>query len=676
MRSVRLRLSFSTRIRFASALIFLIRRAACNIFFLLIFFISRAQDDPYPDSLKQALVTAPEDSNKVRLYADLGYYYQWSQPDTSLFYSMPGLALARRLNFDDGEYQLMLPLAEALSMKGNYSQALTFRFRATELAGRLKDSVKMANSIALTGNVYLYAKEYEKALEYFYKAKATNKVRLGGPKILNGFIGQAYLYSGNIDSAFVYIQRAYDEDLRDTLFHWGPPYQYLAAIYEKKGNYTKSLELYRQSVELTYENVDRLRNANGMALVFSKTGQTDSAIRYAKKVVADGQSLSILAPVVDASSLLANIYKSTGNTDSAFKYQEVLLTTKDSLFSQEKVKQLQNVAFDEQLHQQERAIEKDKLNNRIKLYTLLAALALFITIGIALWKNNRSKQKANALLDSKNKQVESTLKELRSTQAQLIQREKMASLGELTAGIAHEIQNPLNFVNNFSELNGELISELKNELREGNMQSVAEITGDIELNLGKINHHGKRAEAIVKGMLEHSLGSSGTKEPTDINRLVEEYLRLAYNSYRTKEAQHANVPVEIKFQSDYDGSIGQIKLVAADIGRVVLNIAGNAFYAVAARQRSATNAYEPTISIATKKLNNSIEIKISDNGTGIPETILHKIFQPFFTTKPTGRGTGLGLSLSYEIIKAHGGEIKADSTEGSGTTFTIQLPVT
>jgi signal transduction histidine kinase len=245
----------------------------------------------------------------------------------------------------------------------------------------------------------------------------------------------------------------------------------------------------------------------------------------------------------------------------------------------------------------------------------------------------------------------------------------MASLGELTAGIAHEIQNPLNFVNNFSEVSNELIDEMNNELEKGEIEEAREIASDLKQNLEKINHHGKRADAIVKGMLQHSRKSTGQKEPTDINALADEYLRLSFHGLRAKD-KNFNATIE----TDFDNSIGKINIIPQDIGRVLLNLFNNAFYAVNEQKNKNLISYEPKVFVHTQKCDGKIQISVRDNGNGIPKKILDKIFQPFFTTKPTGQGTGLGLSLSYDIIKAHGGEIKVESEEGEGSEFVIQLP--
>jgi two-component system, NtrC family, sensor kinase len=284
-------------------------------------------------------------------------------------------------------------------------------------------------------------------------------------------------------------------------------------------------------------------------------------------------------------------------------------------------------------------------------------------------------------LEQKRKAIEETnaalsrsLEDLKATQAQLIQSEKMASLGELTAGIAHEIQNPLNFVNNFSEVSKELLDEMKAELDSGNTADAKDIADDVMLNLEKILHHGKRADSIVKGMLQHSRSSSGVKELTDINALADEYLRLAYHGLRAKDKTFNSA-----MKTDYDESIGLIKIMPQDMGRVILNLITNAFYAASLPSAGgfldSDSKHNPIVSVSTKKVGDKAIISVKDNGPGIPEKILDKIFQPFFTTKPAGQGTGLGLSLSYDIVKAHDGEIKVNTVQNEGTEFIVQLPL-
>jgi len=267
------------------------------------------------------------------------------------------------------------------------------------------------------------------------------------------------------------------------------------------------------------------------------------------------------------------------------------------------------------------------------------------------------------------KEIEKAYTELKNTQAQLIQSEKMASLGELTAGIAHEIQNPLNFVNNFSEVSHELMQEMLEELEKGQLTEVRELGDNIEKNLEKISHHGKRASDIVKGMLQHSRAGGSSKEITDINKLADEYFRLAYHGLRAKDKSFS-----AKMETSFDENLDKVKVIPQDIGRVLLNVITNAFHVVSQKKKESPEAYQPTVTLSTRNLADKVEVKVSDNGNGIPKNVLGKIFQPFFTTKPSGQGTGLGLSLSYDIVNAHGGELKVETKEGEGTTFTIELP--
>lgn len=279
------------------------------------------------------------------------------------------------------------------------------------------------------------------------------------------------------------------------------------------------------------------------------------------------------------------------------------------------------------------------------------------------------KLKNEQLIKAK-EQIEDTLRELKEAQSHLIQSEKMASLGELTAGIAHEIQNPLNFVNNFSEVNTELLEELREEIAKGNMEEVLALTKDISDNEEKISLHGKRADQIVKGMLQHSRSSNGQKDPTDINSLADEYLRLSYHGLRAKDKSF-NATLE----TDFDENLPKINIVQQDIGRVILNLITNAFHAVGDKKKSLNGSdFNPTVKVSTKNFEDYVEIIISDNGNGIPESVRQKIFQPFFTTKPTGQGTGLGLSLSYDIMRSHGGKIQVESETDSGAHFKLIIP--
>ncbi len=330
--------------------------------------------------------------------------------------------------------------------------------------------------------------------------------------------------------------------------------------------------------------------------------------------------------------------------------------------------QIENVSIEEK-DALIKAAKKVKSDLEIAEFKLERTEKVKRTTSILLEETIEELEQKRKAIEETNVALQQSLKDLKSTQSQLIQSEKMASLGELTAGIAHEIQNPLNFVNNFSEVSNELIDEMNQELDKGDLEEAKAISADIKQNLEKINHHGKRADNIVKGMLQHSRSSSGTKEPTDINALADEYLRLAYHGLRAKDKSF-----NVELVTDFDKSVGLVNVVPQDMGRVILNLITNAFYAVNEKKQQDEN-FKPIVTVSTKKTGDYLEIKVTDNGNGIPKEVVDKIFQPFFTTKPTGQGTGLGLSMSYDIVtKGHGGELKVETEENEGTVFIITLP--
>jgi signal transduction histidine kinase len=329
------------------------------------------------------------------------------------------------------------------------------------------------------------------------------------------------------------------------------------------------------------------------------------------------------------------------------------------------------------------------INDISLMFIGLAVMVLLFSSFFLALRNVKHKQKAYSLLQKQKEETElqkqklqQALDELEATQAQLIQREKMASLGELTAGIAHEIQNPLNFVKNFSEVSTELVDELNEEIADGNIKEISTIASSIKENLRTITYHSNRADSIIKGMMLHSRTSTGAKEPTDINALADEYLRLSYHGLRAKDKSF-----NATMHTSFDNNIGQIKIISQDIGRALLNLFNNAFYSVNEKFRQVgstalpnSKPFEPTVWVSTKKIisspgNGMVEISVRDNGKGIPLKIKEKILQPFFTTKPAGQGTGLGLSLSYDIIKAHGGELQVQTKEDEFAEFKIVLPV-
>jgi two-component system NtrC family sensor kinase len=359
-------------------------------------------------------------------------------------------------------------------------------------------------------------------------------------------------------------------------------------------------------------------------------------------------------------------------------YYKAAVTARDSATGVGKTKRFQAVVYSEQQRQADLAYAATEYQNKIRFFAAIAGLVLVAIIGLILWIVNKKQRKGNLLLAQQKQQVEITLATLKLTQQQLVQSEKMASLGELTAGIAHEIQNPLNFVNNFSDVNKEMLEELKAESAKPkakrNEKLENELINDLIGNEEKINHHGKRADAIVKGMLEHSRTGTGEKQLTDLNVLCDEFLKLSYHGLRAKDK---NFNAELI--THFDGDLPKANVSQQDIGRVMLNLFNNAFYAVNEKSKTAGPDYKPQVSVLTSSPpsgGRGVVVLVRDNGNGIPHAIKDKIMQPFFTTKPTGEGTGLGLSLSYDIVvKGHGGSISIDTKEGEFTEFTITLPL-
>ena len=296
------------------------------------------------------------------------------------------------------------------------------------------------------------------------------------------------------------------------------------------------------------------------------------------------------------------------------------------------------------------------------------------TVSVILEETIDELQQKSTVLAQANTALTEAIQNLQSTQSQLVLTEKMAALGELTAGIAHEIQNPLNFVNNFSEVCIELVEELRETLSQpetaNDRANTDALLKDLSQSMKKINYHGKRADSIVRGMLEHARTSTGERQPTDLNALSDEYLRLAYHGLRAK-----NKEFNAQLITDFDPAIGLVNVVPQDMGRVLLNLFNNAFYAVREKQKTAIQGYPPTVTVTTRRLKTTTEIRVRDNGTGIPDEVKEKIFQPFFTTKPAGQGTGLGLSLSYDIISAQGGTLMVKTQKGEGTEFIINLQI-
>jgi signal transduction histidine kinase len=643
------------------------------------------------DSLKLLLANEKTDTGKVAILIRLGFFgFGSAKNDSALWYLQQALQLAQETKYVKGELTAVLRIASYYQRTGNYPEALKMSLGNLAMARKYHEMYILFLQTRLTSWIYRGLGDFEKGLEFAKQlAPLADSISEGSRRgsalqIANNIISGAYLDMGMPDSAFFYKRLVYQFGVEHNDLEWMTLGAHgLGESYAKKGNVDSAFYYYKTSIRIGMKirRFDMVsRSTTNMAVMFYKKGEIDSAFSYIRKSQKTLQLTDDPGGFLIADSLLATLFQSRGQYDSAYKYLKSYVTLNDSLNNQNKMAQALDFSFNETLQQQQLEQSKREIQqqyqNRIKLYSLVGIVLVFLLIAFLLYRNNRNKQKANALLSKQKDEIQSTLSELKSTQKQLIQSEKMASLGELTAGIAHEIQNPLNFINNFSDVNKELLEELKAERLKPNAErdepNEDEIINDVIANEEKINHHGKRADAIVKGMLQHSRTSTGVKEPTDINALTDEYLRLSYHGMRAKDKSF-----NADMKTDFDNSIGKINIIPQDIGRVLLNLFNNAFYTCTERSRASTSSagqtYEPTVSVTTKKLENRVCITVSDNGNGIPQKIVDKIFQPFFTTKPTGQGTGLGLSLSYDIVKAQGGEIKVESKEGEGTEFIIQL---
>jgi two-component system NtrC family sensor kinase len=650
-------------------------------FFFLSTLVSNSQD-LNPDSLKNVLNNSKKDTNQVKLLLAIAGEYYFNKPESCLLYANKALILARDINFSREEPYTLNTIGEALRFLGDYPQALKMQFEALRIYQQTKNKWGEARTLGFIGFAYVEFGQYTTALPYLFDSyKKANEI---ADNVITTFgltnIGHTYYLLDKADSALYYQRQAYDTLNK---MEFVPPLKSL--ILTRLGNAYLSLEktdsaliCYHLALDNSYRFNDKVnpgKTHKKIADLYASLNMPDSSLYHARLAFASARSANQKLETLQASDLLVNLFRKA-NADSSFYYSDIARATRDSLYGPEKFRQLQLLIIQEQDRQQKIREEEQQSKNRLKYAFLLTALGIFLLVAFILFKSNRQKQKSNILLKDQKNKIEETLTQLKATQSQLIQSEKMASLGELTAGIAHEIQNPLNFINNFSDVNKELLSEMKDEIKKENFGTAESIANDIIDNEEKINHHGKRADAIVKGMLQHSRTSSGQKELTDINALCDEYLRLAYHGLKGKDKSFNAI-----LETDFDNSIGKIKLVPQDIGRVVLNLINNAFYAVSEKTKLLANSYEPLVKLTTRKLKDKIEIRVEDNGNGIAHNIVDKIFQPFFTTKPTGKGTGLGLSLAYDIIKAHGGDITVETSpageagkEGEGSEFIIQLP--
>jgi len=570
--------------------------------------------------------------------------------------SLDLLLKSHRLTLQEGTPEILSTVSYQIGVTykhlGNYENALDYLFKSLSVAKRNHFELMEAYAINIIGSVYFDNGDYKHALEYFQKGFVTRHQshdKWGEAGSLDN-IGFTFLKLKDYNQAINYCKQSLDisqgtndkKGQANTLLH-------LAEIYKETGDMAQATACSNESLEIRRTRGDKRGEVEALLfmadLYTTDTGQDAKIFERLSHALKIAEEIKAQDLFSKANYHLYKYYRRKENYKQSLVHVEAYLQTEKELHKNAIAQKVLNLEISHKAEEARK--EADTVKQR-----------------------NEELTRFNKAIKKQKKRVEEALAELKATQVQLIHSEKMASLGELTAGIAHEIQNPLNFVNNFSEVSKELLEEMMEELQKGDTNEVKAIANDIIENLEKVTHHGKRADSIVKGMLQHSRTSTGVKELTDINILVDEYLRLAYHGLRAKDKSF-----NATMKTDFDKNIGKIEVIPQDMGRVVLNLINNAFYAVNQKVRQNIEGYEPNVSVYTKRINDKIEISIKDNGNGIPDAIKEKIFQPFFTTKPTGQGTGLGLSLSYDIIQAHGGELKVITEEGKGTIFTIQLPV-
>jgi len=613
----------------------------------------------WKESLKSYLLAkraAEEQDNKMVIggaYNNLGNAYrELGQTAEALKAFEEALRLSELTDDTKGIAAAQGNLGTIYSLMGKRTEALKSFDEARKRFEAIGSKESVSISYLESGSVYFDMNNLDESRKALNKALEISK-QVGYKEIISKsykLLSQIDTATGNYASAFKNFQQYVT--YRDSIANAESAKQLL----EQRMQYafSKKEDSLRLEQALIAEQLDK-------QTLLSKKQQQDLALKQAALELAnrerDVQMLTFLK--TKAELQLSNEQKekrlSLAEQDRALQKSQL---EKQTLISKQKEQALL-------LKDKELTVQRSQRN----IY-LIGAIA-FLLLSFFILRNNWQKQKANVELQRQKSETERALHELKNTQTQLIQREKMASLGELTAGIAHEIQNPLNFVNNFAGLNKELVSEMKEELLKGNYQEAKTLAEDIEDNGEKIFNHGQRAAGIINSMLEHSHGATGEKQPTDINRLADEYLWLAYHGLRARD-KNFNAGI----QTHYSDDVGTVNVVPQEIGRVFLNLYNNAFYAVNQKKKKLGKNFEPEVIMNTKRVDGHVEIHVKDNGTGIPQKALNKIFQPFFTTKPAGEGTGLGLSLSYDIVtKGHGGDIAVDTKEGEYSEFIIQLPV-
>lgn len=706
--------------------------------FFLFFFISfntEAQDQFLIDSLSKELkhieafrlemgdaANASKDTLEAEILRQLGLELIFVNPETALDYFQKSLDLSTRAKFKPGIAAAHKNIGVCFTNMGDYPNGLTHYFAALEINKELNDQKGIASIYNNLGNVYSYQGDYSSALNYFLEALKIRQA-IGDKKGIAASynnIGSIYGFQSNYPEALKYQQESIKikAEIGDQA-GMASSYNNIGKLYFDQGKYREALRYFNNSMDIAiqlndvpgkaiaYNNLGSVFGAIGqyddalknfllsldlkeesgnekdiassfvnIGSVYLKKGQFAEALKYEHKGMELAKEIGSLPDLTDACEKLAEIYAAMGNYKQAYEYASKFKQLNDSLFNAEESRKITELQMQHEfnLKQSEEKAEQDKKDSlqkaELKKQRIIrnASISGVIVLGIfifILFRRFAEKKKNNLALTQANETLQSTLANLEATRSQLEQSEKMALLGQLTAGIAHEIRNPLNFVNNFSEISQELVDDFIDTKSDEERKSIAET---LKKNFSKILEHGKRADRIVESMLEHKSGTSGQKIPTDINTLCDEDIALAYYSLRANKNDF-----NCTIRKDLASDLPLLPLIPQDIHRVLINIFNNSFDALIEKQKK-DPSFLPEISITTRKNDLTIEILIRDNGQGIPSHLIDKIFQPFFTTKPTGQGTGLGLSLCYDIIRTHNGTITVKSELGKGTDVLIALP--
>lgn len=565
---------------------------------------------------------------------------------------------------------------------GQLDESLNHNLKSLEVWESLGDKFGIARSLNNTGNVHRDLGNYEDALEFYERAQALREEigdRRGQASVLNN-MGIIRGDLGQLEMAIPLYNRALEiweslEDIRNVARAVGN----LSEVHTKLGNYNLALDYGRQAMEIQQEIGDKRGVAislNSLGTVYREIGDQDQSLEYYQQARVLSEDVGDLLLQRSIYIRLSEIYENRGEFEQALSFYRKYTGANDSLYnaeSRQEITQMQEQYRTGEQRQQIELLERDRQIQQLLMVVLLIGLALILLVVFLVYNRYRMKSRSHVELTEAYDQLQTTHDQLQETQSQLVHQEKMASLGQLTAGIAHEIKNPLNFVNNFAEINEEIASELYDTLSGIDRDSEAsELLVDLVKNSSVIRQHGQRANTIVQAMMQLASGGKGQRVTTDINELVESHVDLAYHG---KRAQVSDFCISVETRPGRD--IPEIDIVPQEIGRVILNLVGNAFDAVAQMSTRGDKDYVPEVVVRTEMEGESIRISVADNGPGVPQELKDKIFEPFFTTKAPGTGTGLGLSLSYDVItQGNGGRITVEDNEKGGSTFVVLLPTT